>query len=144
MAVWPGETKGGDRVAGRDDERAAPDHALPTLPATVIATHFAASAAELAHGDTSHIGDLADLANVVEQLVTGQRHVAAALAKLSDHLAQRQAGGALAAAQGADVAALADVLAAAAAASGHAAGALSQSGPVLDIVLAAAGPDARI
>lgn len=131
-------------LSGRDDEPSAPEHALPALPATVAAAHFTASAAELARAQRPQVGDLADLAAVVDQLVTGQRHIAAVLGKLSDHLADRYADGALATVEGRDVAALADVLAAAAAASGHAAGALSQSGPVLDIVLAAAGPDARI
>jgi hypothetical protein len=136
-------------LSGRDDEQATPDHgrpdhALPTLPATVIAAHFTASAAELAAGECPHIADLADLVTVVEQLVTGQRYVAAALTKLSDHVAERHADGAFAVAQGRDVTALADVLAAAAAASGHAAGALSQSRAVLDIVLGVAGPDTLI
>jgi hypothetical protein len=133
-------------VSGRDDEPAASrEHALPALPATVAAAHLSACAAELA-GDTgrSGISDLADLTAVVDQLVAGQRHIAAALARLSGHIGDRHRDGALAAVDSPDIAALTEVLTAAATATGHAAGALAQSRPVLDIVLASAGPDARI
>lgn len=146
-------------LAGRDDEptpstdRTAreplpreprPPEQLPPLPATVAAAHFTASAAELAGPDGAQIGDLADLTAVIDQLVAGQRHVAAALARLSNQIAQQHRRGALTMAEARDIAALADVLAAASTATGHAAGALAQSRPVLDIVLASAGPDARI
>ncbi|HEY3748208.1 MAG TPA: hypothetical protein VGL80_03335 [Pseudonocardiaceae bacterium] len=139
-------------MSGRDDEpTASPDHALPALPATVAAAHLTACAAELA-GDTvagragadPEIGDLADLTAVVDQLVAGQRYVATALARLAGHITDRHRDGALAAVDSPDIAALTEVLAAAATATGHAAGALAQSRPVLDIVLASAGPDARI
>ncbi|HEX5405606.1 MAG TPA: hypothetical protein VFX16_25300 [Pseudonocardiaceae bacterium] len=133
-------------MSGRDDEpTASPDHALPALPATVAAAHLTACANELA-GDTgrSGIGDLADLTAVVDQLVAGQRHIAAALARLATHVGDRHRDGALAAVDSPDIAALTEVLNAAATATGHAAGALAQSRPVLDIVVSSAGPDARI
>jgi hypothetical protein len=127
-------------VAGRDDEStASPEYALP---ATVAAAHLTASAAELA--GNAAVGDLADLTAVLDQLVTGQRHIAAALARLADHIADRHRDGALATVDTPEITALTEVLAAAATATGHAAGALAQSRPVLDIVLAAAGPDALI
>jgi hypothetical protein len=120
-------------LPGRDDEpTASPGYALP---ATVAAAHLTASAAALA-GDAA-IGDLADLTAVMDQLVAGQRHIAAALAKLAGHIADRRDGAP-------EIAALTEVLTAAATATGHAAGALAQSRPVLDIVLAAEGPDARL
>lgn len=129
-------------MSGRDDEpTTSPEHALPALPPTVAATHLAASAAELT-GAT--VADLAELTDVLNQLVTGQRDIAATLTRLADHIADRHACGALAVASAPDVAALTEVLAAAAAATGHAAGALAQTGPVLDIVVTAAGPDATI
>lgn len=127
-------------LPGRDDEStASPEYALP---ATVAAAHFTASAAELAKD--AAVGDLADLTAVLDQLVAGQQHVATALARLADHIATRHQDGALPMVDEPEIAALTEVLEAAATATGHAAGALAQSRPVLDIVLAAAGPDARI
>lgn len=134
-------------MSGRDDEpTTSPEHDLPALPATVAAAHLTACAAELAgHGGTAPgVADLAELTNVVDQLVAGQRYVAAALARLATHITDRHRDGALAVVEPSEITALTEVLAAAATASGHAAGALAQGRPVLDIVLAAAGPDARI
>lgn len=139
-------------MAGRDDEpTASPEHAAPVLPATVAAAHLTACAAELAGhtaagraGAAPQVGDLADLTAVVDQLVAGQRYIAAALARLAGHVTDRHHEGALAMVDAPDVVALTEVLAAAATATGHAAGALAQSRPVLDIVLAAAGPDATV
>jgi hypothetical protein len=124
-------------MSARDD--------APVLPATVVAAHLTACAAELAGHTVAgpSVGDLADLTAVVDQLVTGQQRIAAALAGLATRLG-RQPDGALTAVDQPDLAALTDVRAAAAAATGHAADALTQSRPVLDIVLAAAGPEARI
>lgn len=126
-------------MSGWDDETASPEYALP---ATVAAAHLTASAAELARN--AEVGDLADLTAVMDQLVTGQQHIAAALARLSDHIADRRRDGALSMVDTPEITALTEVLTAAATATGHAAGALAQSRPVLDIVLADAGPDARI
>lgn len=141
-------------LAGLDDEPtpasdravpgAVPGAEFPILPATVAAAHFTASAAELAGPAGARIGDLADLTAVVDQLVAGQRHIAAALARLSGQLSDRQRRGTLSMVEARDIAALSDVLASASTATGHAAGALAQTRPVLDIVLAAAGPDAQI
>jgi hypothetical protein len=115
------------------------------LPATVASAHLSTCAAELAAGrDGPRITDLADLMAVVEDLVAGQQHVAIALARLADHLADRRRRGGLAQVGSPDLAALAEVLGAAATATGHAAGALAESRPVLDIVLASAGPDAQL
>ena len=135
-------------VSARDDE---PTQALPAWPATVAATHLSAAAAELA-GDTAAgragaapaVADVAELTAVVDQLVAGQRYVAAALDRLATHVTDRHRDGALDAVDTPDIAALAEVLATAATATGHAAGALAQSRPVLDIVIAAAGPDATL
>jgi hypothetical protein len=141
-----------------DDSTAAPHPALPDdvrpstpllLPATVAATHLAACAAELA-GDTAagdagpQVSDLADVAALVDRLVAGQRDIATALARLAGHVTDRHRAGALAVVDPADLTALTEVLAAAGTATGHAADALAQSGPVLDIVLASAGPDSRV
>jgi hypothetical protein len=140
------------RVSGRDEESTASPRpagpSTPLLPATVAAAHLSACAAELAGrgaADTGpQVSDLADLAAVVDQLVEGQRDIAAALARLADHVADRHRAGALAVVDPADLAALTEVLAAAGTATGHAADALAQSAPVLDVVLASAGPDGRI
>lgn len=131
----------------RDDEPVgAPGHTLPALPATVAAAHLAACAGELADGtapgvDVSSVADLGDLADVVADLVTGQRQIAAALAQLAGRLADRRGPGPLADACAPDLTALGEVLSAAACASGHAAGALSASAPVFDAVLEIAGRD---
>lgn len=129
-------------MSGRDDEpTTSPEHALPALPPTVAATHLAASAAELTG---AAVADLAELTDVLAELVAGQRFIAATLNRLADHIADRHACGALAAAAAPDIDALTEVLTAAAAATGHAAGALEQAGPVLDIVVTSTGPDAAI
>lgn len=133
--------EGGDRVS---------DEALtPTLPATVASAHLSACATELAGNSAAgrvgpYVPDLADLTRVVEDLVTGQQQIAVALAQLADHLTSRGRRGSLAQVQSPDLAALAEVLAAAATATGHAASALAESRPVLDIVMTSAGPDAQL
>ena len=83
------------------------------LPATVLTTHLESCAAELA-ADSEPPDDLVE---VLTRLVSGQRHIAAALARIARHL-----DGALVA----DRVALAEVLRAAARASGHAADALAE------------------
>ncbi len=114
-----------------------PDDALtPTLPATVASAHLNACAAELAGGP--YVSDLADLTAVVEDLVAGQQQIGLALAQLADRLTSRGRR------TSPDLAALAEVLGAAAAATGHAASALAESRPVLDIVMTSAGPDAQL
>ncbi len=70
-------------LPGRDDEStASPEYALP---ATVAAAHLTASAAELAR--KAAVDDLADLTAVTDQLVAGQQHIAAALTRLADRVA---------------------------------------------------------
>ena len=113
------------------------DEAVPTLPATVVAAHLKACATELAVGrGAPNVSDLADLTAVVEDLVAGQQQIAIALAHLADQLTARQ--------RGTDLSALAEVLTAAATATGHAADALAESRPVLDIVRTSAGPDTQL
>lgn len=130
--------EGGDRV---------PDDALiPTLPATVASAHLSACAAELAGNSVTgpHVSDLADLTAVVEDLVAGQQQIGLALARLADHLAARGRRGGLAQVHSPDLSSLAEVLGAASIATGHAASALAESRPVLDIVMTSAGPDAQL
>ncbi|HEX4724382.1 MAG TPA: hypothetical protein VH333_17825 [Pseudonocardiaceae bacterium] len=114
----------------------AEDEDAPTLPATVVAAHLNACATELAVGrGAPNVSDLADLTSVVHDLVAGQQQIAIALAHLADQLTARRHD---------DMSALAEVLSAAATATGHAADALAESRPVLDIVLSSAGPDAKL
>jgi hypothetical protein len=83
------------------------------LPATVLTSHLESCAAELAADPDPPD----DLAAVVGRLVSGQRHIAATLARLAGQL------------DGVPVAdrdALAEILRAAARASGHAADALAE------------------
>jgi hypothetical protein len=117
---------------------AGTDDAAPTLPATVVAAHLSACATELAVGrGAPNVSDLADLTAVVEHLVAGQQQIALALAHLADQLTVRPRNGT-------DLSAVAEVLTAAAAATGHAADALAECRPVLDIVVSSAGPDAQL
>jgi hypothetical protein len=83
------------------------------LPATVLTAHLESCAAELAADPDPPD----DLAQVVGQLVSGQRLIAATLARLAGQLDGVPA---------VDRAALAEVLRAAARASGHAADALAE------------------
>jgi hypothetical protein len=84
------------------------------LPATVLSSHLESCAAELAADPAPPD----DLAQVVGQLVAGQRHIAATLDRLAARLDGETVG---------DRAALGEVLRAAARASGHAADALAES-----------------
>lgn len=96
-----------------------PDDAL-TLPATVVSAHLRSCAADLAAARATP--ELPELALLLADLVAGQQRIAAALARWSQQLT------------GPELAALAEVLGAAATATGHAAAALAESRPVLDIV----------
>ena len=104
---------------------------LPVLPGTVAAAHLAACAAGLAT-DTAPdrvsacVGSLAELAELAEHLVTGQRQLARTLDQLAEHLRERP--------RSMQLMALVEVLRAAGQATGHAADALAESGPVINLV----------
>lgn len=104
---------------------------LPVLPSTVAAAHLAACAAELAAATSTaqvreRVGSLAEVEELLAGLLAGQRQVAVTLGQLADHVAGRTPD--------LPSTALAEVLRAASVAAGHAAGALAESGPVLDLV----------
>ncbi len=109
---------------------------LPVLPGTVAAAHLAACAAGLA-ADTAPdrisgcVGDLAELAELTEHLVNGQRHLVRTLDQLARHLGQRPGS--------MQLTALVEVLRAAGEATGHAADALAESGPVIDLLAESEG-----
>lgn len=113
---------------------------LPVLPGTVAASHLAAAATGLAEGTASGragacVGTVTELAELADQLVTGQRQVSVALGQLARHLHGMAAGPARArTAERTQLTALAEVLYAAATATGHAAAALAESRPVFDLV----------
>lgn len=92
------------------------------LPATVVASHLEVCAAELAAGPVP----LGELAEVLDHLVTGQRHLSLALASLADRLDTATA---------AEAASLSEVLRAAASASGHAADALAASEHLVETIV---------
>lgn len=96
--------------------------AEPTLPTTVVTTHLASCAAELA--DVSL--PVADMVDAASHLVAGQRDIAVALERLATRLAHGPVTE--------DRAALVEVLRAAAAASSHAAEALEAGGHLFETV----------
>lgn len=96
--------------------------AQSALPATVVTAHLRSCAAELATATVPR----GELTEVVEHLIAGQRHIAAALVRLSDRLDGDAATS--------DSAALAEVLRAAATATGHAADALAAGEHLCEII----------
>lgn len=111
---------------------------MSVLPGSVVASHLEASAAGLADGTTAPrvgacVGTAGELAAIVEHLVAGQRHIAAALGQLADYVRGRRVDGALS-----------EVLSAAAEASGHSAEALTEARPLLDVVLDMIGAETRL
>ena len=122
---------------GRDEDGTT---ALPVLPGTVAAAHLAACAAGLVEDTAAGridgcVRDFAELAELVDRLVAGQRHLAIALTQVADRLPDRSPDVVPRdAARSAQLAALAEVLRAAATATGYAADALAESGPVIELV----------
>ncbi len=96
--------------------------ALPALPATVVTGHLASCASALAAADVP-VGDLPEVA---DELVAGQRDIAAALERLAGRLNRGPLSE--------DRAALVEVLRAAARASCHAADALDAGGQLFESV----------
>jgi hypothetical protein len=119
---------------------AMPELEPSVLPITVAASHLRACAAEL---DGAHGTELGDLAEVIADLVTGQRLLSSALNRLAERVEDGQAG-ALAAAPSPEIGALAEVLQAAAGAFGYSADALAESEPLARIAADFAGPSTRL
>jgi hypothetical protein len=92
------------------------------LPATVVTAHILACAEALAGAELP----VPDMPEAVDDLVAGQRHIAAALTGLAGRLARGPVTE--------DRAALVEVLQAAAAASSHAADALAAGGQLFESV----------
>jgi hypothetical protein len=121
----------------------------PVVPAVVAANHLAASASDLAANTLpdrigESVPDLGDLAEILRQLVVGQRQIGTALARLADHLATQAETRELAVGPADELSALADVIRAAGRGSGYASGALAALEPVLAIMLRDGGADARL
>ncbi|GAB3501439.1 hypothetical protein GCM10027521_55150 [Amycolatopsis cihanbeyliensis] len=113
------------------------------LPATVVAAHLEACAAELAAGTAGRrpgpsVGSVADLAEVLRLLVAGQRHLSGAL----EHLAERVRDGDDSRPPEQD--ALAAVLRAAAEAAGYSADALAEGETPLGRLLRTDDEDTRL
>jgi hypothetical protein len=118
----------------------------PVLPATVIAAHLEACAADLAGGTTlRRVGgglvDVHDLADVLRHLIAGQRHISATLGRLAGYLRDQHDAGPLSVVPSDDLAALTEVLRAAASATGYSADALAETAPLMDVVVESAGGD---
>jgi hypothetical protein len=111
---------------------------MSVLPGSVVAAHFQASAAGLAEGVAADrvdacVGTAGELAEIVDNLVAGQRQVAVALGRLADYVRDRRV----------DVA-LSEVLRAAGEASGFSADALAEGIPLLQVVLDVTGGETRL
>jgi hypothetical protein len=111
---------------------------MSVLPGSVVAAHLQASAASLASGVAGErvhtcVGTAGELAAIVDSLVDGQRHIAAALARLADYTGERGLDGALI-----------EVLKAASEASGYTAEALAAGVPLVQRVLDVTGADTRL
>ena len=111
---------------------------MSVLPGSVVASHLRASAAGLADGTVAGradacVGTPGELAAIIDGLVAGQRHIAAALDNLAGYVRDHRLDGALT-----------EVLRAAAEASGYSADALAESRPLLQVVLDVTGPETRL
>ncbi|WP_020671249.1 hypothetical protein [Amycolatopsis nigrescens] len=119
-----------------------------SLPATVVASHLQACAAELATGmdpvNAAGVGSATELAEVVRHLLDGQRHISNALAGLAGRLHDQHESGALAAVPAIDLDVLTEVLHAAANAVGYSADALAEAGPSLEHLIDFSGGDTRL
>lgn len=111
------------------------------LPVTVAASHLRACAEALAQAPGTELGELAD---VVGNVVGGQRHLAEALEGLARRVRAGGAEPALAAVPTADLAALAEVLHAAATAFGCSADALTESEHLVETIAETAGSHTRL
>lgn len=122
---------------------------MSVLPGSVVAAHLRASAAGLADGTRPRLASECietpgELASVIADLVAGQQHISESLAQLSAFVRRERVSGILDTVPADDVLALADVLRAAAQAAKYSAEALSQSGPVVQVVLDVTGGDADL
>jgi hypothetical protein len=143
MALWPGsqgESEGGDRVVLGHEP-------IPSvLPATVVASHLAVCAAELAvsAGADVPLGNADEFAEVVQNLLSAQRSVAAALAGLAGRVEAGQATGALAATPAIELEVISEVLQAAANAVGYSADAIAESGPAIESMCESTARNTRL
>lgn len=110
------------------------------LPVTVAASHLRACAAELENAGAAGLGELA---SVLRDVVTAERHLSGALAGLADRVWGEQ-GGTLAAVPSPQLAALVEILHAAACAFGYSADALTESEPLARFLAEFAGTDTRL
>jgi hypothetical protein len=112
-----------------------PELGMSVLPGSVMTAHLRAAAAGLAEGTVGEraelsVGTAGELTAIIDNLVEGQRHIAASLSRLAAYTRDR----------GLDEA-LPEVFRASALASGFAADALAESRPLLRVVLDVTGED---
>lgn len=139
------------RRGGGDDRDESGDRLrMPVPPATVAATHLAASAVSLVDATDpkrSGIDDLGELADILDRLLAAQRHVTDALGNIATRVDARLAY-ALTDRPGndvnEDVTALVEVLLAASAAAEHTAGALGHATPIVTALVESTGRDTRL
>lgn len=137
---------GREQIPPRHDDDGHGEHTshfgMPVPPATVAATHLAASAASLAdatRAGSAGIADLGDLTDVLEQLLAAQRR----LTDVLGNVAGRVDATPIDTADPEDVTALVEVLLAASTAAEHTAGALGHAGPIITALVESAGRDTR-
>lgn len=117
----------------------------PILPATVVSTHLAASAAELAKCAESpqDFGNPEDVAKVITQVLEAQRAISRALGGLAVRMDAAKTT-ALAEAPSVEVEVLAEVLRAAAEAVHYSGEALAEAGPSFESVIATVSSNTRL
>ncbi|HWE88736.1 MAG TPA: hypothetical protein VG317_04655 [Pseudonocardiaceae bacterium] len=103
--------------------------AQSALPATVVAGHLRACAEELSR---CSVTDLGEIAEVLGDLVVGQRRLSSSLARFAERLDEPGRVDLPRSVDKLDRAALIEVLDAASSAAGYSAEALAESGPLLD------------
>jgi hypothetical protein len=116
------------------------------LPATVVASHLEACAAELAAGTEAgrSPGNAGEFAEIAGHLLAGQRSLARALAGMAGRIQAGQENGTLAVVPAVELEVLTEVLRAAGNAVGYSADALAESGPSFESLVESTPADTRL
>lgn len=122
------------------------DRGERVLPATVVASHLEACAAELAAGAEADapLGTAEEFAEVVQHLLAGQRSLSRALAALAGRVWTAHEAGALPEVPPIELEVLTEVLHAAGNAVGYSADAIAESGPAIECMCESTARNTRL